>query len=445
MDGIGTAVDGQLANLGRSLPASASQGGFPPLVGGSPEPPTGAPDDTGNPSPFLIQGNKSVADLEVVTGHEVPSQDICSVVSSEPSLSESKKAVDLPTRLGRYAAKVARSGVMGKWIQSQPKWQNYHPVARVVAECGSYLRFRNFFQRDQVRLVGANSCCKAMLCPFCAGLRGARHLAKAIEKIRAVMGADGQLVPYLWTGTIRDEVRCRDMYQRLRGYLSKMLESRRNALKGIRCSSAWAKFEGGIVSFEVKRGKNSGLWHIHFHAIVLGRPGLDPREFQQAWSDLVGYWAQSDLRPFRSTEKLLRDRDAIETDQALADDLQEVFKYAVKCSDMTTEDNFEAFRELQGQRLIRGFGNLYNVKFADEDVLDDVDDLVDEPYIDLFFNLIAGKYVQGGAKMVRPGSPLSERPVACRVSTVDGPSVEKVFDVVDQGRSKHGCSTGVDG
>lgn len=345
------------------------------------------------PLSFLIHTNKSggrCGSLNTVT----PSvnKDASSVIpnSEAENLQEPDGIFSLPRRLDRYAGKVSRSIQMGQWIASQARWKNWHPVGRRVAACGSYLQFHEYFRKDAIRLIAANNCCNALLCPFCAGLRGARHLKKAIQKIRAVMTDGAKLVPYLWTVTIKDESGCKAMYKRLRGLIGKVLQMRRDSFKANRVASAWAGFDGGIISVEVKKGKNSKQWHLHAHAIILGASGLDPVTFQRAWSDLVGYWAQSDLQPLRCTEQLLADRDSPETEAALAKDLQEVFKYAVKCSDMDPEDNFEAFRELQGQRLIRTFGSLYGLKLADDDVVDTVDDLEGEPYRDLWFNLISG-------------------------------------------------------
>jgi hypothetical protein len=361
-----------------------------------------------NTPSFLIQvinaGGCATREVGALPSDDV---DTTSLVSDE-ELRGPSDGGDIQERLEGFAKKVGRSSLMGKWILNQPNWKLFHPVARRVCSCGSYLIYRNYFRVKQWRLAGANTCCCSLLCPFCAALRGARHLGKALTKIQQAVKAQPDLVPYLWTATIKDEPKCGPMFRKLERLLQKVFQIRRDSRAGKRVPSVFCNLEGGIVSFECKRGKGSGLWHVHFHAIVLAPAGLHQHFFRGAWSQMVGYHAQTDLQPFRCQSRMLSDPGSAETEAALAQDAQEVFKYAVKFSDMTPEDNFEAFRELRGKRLIRGFGCLHKLQFADDDVLDSVDDLASEPYLELFFNLVpssAGgrRYVNTKSQMVKPG------------------------------------------
>jgi hypothetical protein len=409
---ISVARNGQLANS----PSPVLQVVGEPLPEGL--------DGVKNASLFLIQTNKS--------GGFGASQEEKSSYNENDSTSVPRESdppggdgiAGLAGRLERCAAKAGRSKLMGEWITSQPRWRNFFPVGRRVAACGSYLLFHDYWRKDQIRLMSANFCANALLCPFCATLRGARHMGKAIQKIQSVMAAEPGLVPYLWTGTIKDESTCGKMHKRIKGLLAKVLQSRRDSKKVSHRYSCWSKFHGGIVSFEVKRGSGSQLWHIHFHAIVLSQPGLDPDEFKRAWSDVVGYWAQSDLRPLRSTQLLVERPGEDATKDALAKDLQEVFKYAVKCSDMVPEDNFEAFRQLKGRRLISAFGSLFGLKFADDDIADD--GIENEPYRKLLFDFVSSGpkpfYQLQSVKVVRP-----EDPVRRYRETIDGVTTEKII------------------
>ena len=64
----------------------------------------------------------------------------------------------------------------------------------------------------------------------------------------------------------------------------------------------------------------------------------------------------------------------------------EVFKYALKTSDMEVQDQFEAYTQLKGKRLIRSFGNLFGVK-VQEDLNDDIEtELEAERWVDVLFN-----------------------------------------------------------
>lgn len=298
---------------------------------------------------------------------------------------EDEASKNLPSRLEKYARQTADAVKFGNWLVDQGKrWERYRPIGRRVASCGSHLVFHDYYDANKVKLVDANNCCAALLCPFCAGRRAVNHLRNTIPKLRAVLKEGAGLVPYLLTITIKDEARCRDMYHKLRGLWSKVIQLRREARKGKRVANAWGKIEGGIMSFEVKRGSGSGLWHIHGHALVVGPPGLVGHEFQLAWSEVVGYWAQADLRSLSCSPLLAVDPDSAETEKVLAKDLMEVFKYALKFNAMTFDDRFQAYRDLVGERLVRSFGAMRGVVLEDE-FTDDITDLANQPYYRLVY------------------------------------------------------------
>lgn len=67
----------------------------------------------------------------------------------------------------------------------------------------------------------------------------------------------------------------------------------------------------------------------------------------------------------------------------------EVFKYAVKFSDLSLADNWEAAQLLKGRRLLNSFG-LFRGVVIPESLLDEpLDDL---PYWDRFYRYINGHY-----------------------------------------------------
>jgi hypothetical protein len=362
--------------------------------------------------PFLIHTAKAggrSASADRIQGYNQDSQSESEIglvreADQEPVQAEGLDA--LPERLEKYARQTADSAAFGRWLGSQVGWKRYQPIGRRVACCGSHLVFHDYYRRDLVKLIAANNCCVALLCPFCAGRRAVRHLQNTIPKLRHVLAGDRKLTPYLLTITIRDEPGCRDMFQRIRALWSKCIAMRREARAGKRARCAWGKLEGGVMSFEVKRGSGSGLWHIHGHAVVVGREGLTNHEFQSAWSDLVGYWAQCDLRPLKSAAQLELAPESPVTDKAIAKDLMEVFKYALKFNAMDFPDRFQAFRDLQGERLVRAFGVFRGLKLEDE-FFDDAVGLEAEPYLRLVYAAIGGaekrKYVLRRSQRVLPG------------------------------------------
>jgi hypothetical protein len=85
--------------------------------------------------------------------------------------------------------------------------------------------------------------------------------------------------------------------------------------------------------------------------------------------------------------RLELDPESAETEKAVAEDLMEVFKYALKFNAMTFEDRREAFEKLQGKRMVSAFGAFYGIKLEDE-FGDDLEALEMEPYIRLVYAAI---------------------------------------------------------
>ena len=107
-----------------------------------------------------------------------------------------------------------------------------------------------------------------------------------------------------------------------------------------------------------KRGKGSGLWHPHAHAVWLCYEAPDASKLAQEWHGWTGDSYIVDVRPFHDQHDV-------------AGGFAEVFKYALKFSDLPLDDNWQAFRELSNRRLVDSFGLLRGVVVPEE--------LTDEP------------------------------------------------------------------
>ena len=88
----------------------------------------------------------------------------------------------------------------------------------------------------------------------------------------------------------------------------------------------------------------------------------------------------------------------------------EVFKYAVKFSDLPESLTFEAYEALKGSRLVASFGDFRGIEipeeFEDETFTDDL------PFIDMLYRFVRGQKGQQGwysyteIKRKMSGSPL---------------------------------------
>lgn len=311
----------------------------------------------------------------------------------------------LPGRLERYARQTGDAVLFGRWLARQKASRREKRVGGCVAGCGSWLMFHDYAQVQRVKLASANFCGTHLLCPFCCGRRASRNLQIAVPKVRQLLRArPSELTPYLLTVTIRDESHCRSMFLHLSRAWGQVVALRREARSRKRSHNIWAELDGGVMSFETKRGSGSGQWHVHGHGVVLGPQGLSSKEIQSAWSDVVGYWAQADLRELRSAWLLRNEPGAADAEQFLAEDLMEVFKYSLKFNAMTFDDRLSAFRALGGQRMVRAFGSLFGLKL-DSELADDVSEFEGLPYRELVFRAI-GSPQERSYQFVRASSVL---------------------------------------
>jgi hypothetical protein len=84
----------------------------------------------------------------------------------------------------------------------------------------------------------------------------------------------------------------------------------------------------------------------------------------------------------------------------LAGDFVELAKYALKFSELTPADNWQAFRTLTGRRLVDAFGWLRGVE-VDPSLTDDGLDAGDAPYFEIVAKHLGGEYRQASRRIVR--------------------------------------------
>lgn len=257
----------------------------------------------------------------------------------------------LPNRLSRYAGAHQRALLMADYASGI----NEHAMARKLTDCGHYLLFRHYTAIDEVRLHAASLCRKHLLCPLCAIRRGQKALEAYVARVEHVQATKGPLRAFHVICTVKDGEDLLERFNHLRGIMRRMTQARRDYLCNPqkRPHVEFAKAVGGVHSIEVKRGKNSGLWHPHVHMIWLCHEAPDEEKLREEWKSWSRDSWSCKVVPFH--------------DQAdLISGFQEVFKYALKFSDMALPDNWEAFQKLSGKRLVDSFGCLRGVVIPDE-------------------------------------------------------------------------------
>ena len=268
----------------------------------------------------------------------------------------------LPQKVDRYskAKKIALD--VANYMSTV---EGLQATAKRVDSCGDYLVFRHYFTVDKVRLHGARLCMKHLLCPLCAIRRGAKALKAYLDRWECIHAEKPSLKPYLITLTVKDgedlAERFKHLYKSQQELWKRKQRGRVSSLDGV---------VGAVWSYEVKRGKGSGLWHPHLHMIALAENQPDQIALGQEWKNITGDSHIVDVRPISQTDPV--------------SGFLEVFKYAVKFTDQPPADTVHCWQTLATKRLIGSSGAFRGVIVPDT-LLDDPEGFQDLPYVTLFY------------------------------------------------------------
>lgn len=280
----------------------------------------------------------------------------------------------LPSRLDRYAQARARALVNLSHLRELQTGEDLTRIQAAMAECGGYLVFRHYHTADRVNLAGANFCKVALLCPLCAVRRGAKSLKAFLERYQVIMAAHPALKLSLVTVTVKNGPDLAERHAHLKKAVSAVLARRRKALAGGRVDTEWSKAVAIVGSYEVTNRGNG--FHPHVHMLVLHHDRLDAQAMKEEWLRVTGDSHVLRIDPARHPDDPARD-------------FLEVFKYAVKFSDLTPAQNVEAWQTLRGKRLLFSVGLFRGVEIPDELTDECPDDL---PYIEMFYRYLCGAY-----------------------------------------------------
>jgi hypothetical protein len=147
--------------------------------------------------------------------------------------------------------------------------------------------------------------------------------------------------------------------------------------------------QGGVYSVELTHNPATG-WHPHVHAIWLSSdPSMQEEStkfrLSSEWHQITSDSFVCDLRPIQAQAGLPDDIDPH------AGGFAEVFKYAMKPSELGADLLIEAYPHLAGKRLIGSFGLFRGVPEPD-DLADDLSTLDGLPYEEFLAHFVAGAY-----------------------------------------------------
>jgi len=290
-------------------------------------------------------------------------------------------------RLERLGTAKKRGGAMGSWIsreseeiRNQYLRKRQNRIGQEVQDCSTHLVFRHYLATDAVRLAQVHTCKKHLLCPVCAILRAGKSLRRYVEAIQAAVEA-GE-VPYLVTHTVKNSDDLRERSRHVLSSYRKMVNYRRR-YESMRRGEGWqlAGVEGGLYSLEVKRGQAGG-WHPHIHALWLLPAGkrLNVDDLRDLWQKVTKDSHVFNVKPI------------VDKGEGIISACLEVLKYALKFSDLSFGDNWQASQDLKGLRLTASFGSLYGIKEQEAGPDEEIEE-EDQPYIEYVARWIGSRYL----------------------------------------------------
>lgn len=266
-------------------------------------------------------------------------------------------------RLARMERAKVRTDAMVDYLRNPFQWGNNVAAqewaktkAGALSRCGAYVIFRRYLddvEGDDLKLRCRCFCHQYKGCGICAACdmyKLAEGYREKVEQVKAHGGAPFGVSHFVFT--IRNGESLSESFEFLRASFQKLQARRRDYMKKGWGLTEFRKLEGGAGTYEVGRGKNSGLWHPHIHLIGMQSKFIDQNNLSAEWKEITQGRGQ-----FVYIKAMTRVR------------YLEVFKYILKFGGIPIEDNVTAWRYLEGRQLRFCFGNLRGVE-VDENYLD---------------------------------------------------------------------------
>lgn len=294
----------------------------------------------------------------------------------------------LPDRLKRYALAHERTLVNLSHVNLKLKLLNdsdsfKHHLEKLrprLVQCGHYLGFKHYYTIGKVRLTAADFCKTHLLCPLCAIRRGSKLLEAYIQRYEIIMQENKGLKMSMLTLTVKNGEDLAERFNHLKKAVETVLERRRKTLAGARgYDSEFAKIAGLVGSYEVTKDGGKGEiketgWHPHAHIMVLHSERFDYKALQAEWLKITGDSHVLNVTPAKNPKDP-------------AKDFLEVFKYAVKFTSLTPEQNLDAYEVLRGRRLVFSAGLFWGVDVPESQYDEELAEL---PYFELLYKYIVG-------------------------------------------------------
>jgi len=293
-------------------------------------------------------------------------------------------------------------------------------------------------------VVNGNFCKQHAVCPVCADRSQNKRRARFNEPIKAQASLvkEGKRYAYIVTFTVTDGESLSERLSHLKESKLAWRKQGQRRKSGFSRGEA-AKIKAGIGTIEIKRGSDSGLWHVHAHELIFTNEPLDyqiydqqikkelhkkygsaiPKEalssaametavFQgqdvsvskisKEWLKATGGDSMSiDVSPLQhvpknASYKKQRKCASMSFEQSIAYQAKEVIKYMSKPSENSPLDMVTIITDTFNKRMVSTYGEFRGVPGNDYEVETSPDN---ETYVivwdkkqDTYLNPIPGKY-----------------------------------------------------
>jgi len=285
------------------------------------------------------------------------------------------EAERLPNKIQRYSRARERAVVILEHVAEQyqqTKNPYFQKLGHKLLDCGNYLSFRHYYTVDKVRLHAASFCKKHLYCPLCAIRRASKQLGAYMQRYKAIMAENPHLRPVMITLTVKNGEDLEERYNHLVKGVQVLNRKRTRARTGSRDKTEFSKIEASVGSYEFTNKGNG--WHPHVHIAALVTDSIDQKTLSAEWLKATGDSYIVDVRPIGQIQEPIKG-------------FLEVFKYALKFSDLTPAQQVEAATTLNGRRLLFSTG-LFRGTVVPESLMDEP--LEGLPYIKLFYRYLHG-------------------------------------------------------
>lgn len=265
-------------------------------------------------------------------------------------------------------------------------------AATKLKGCGQFLLFKNFYTIDQIKLSKFHVCGQHLLCPMCAGIRAARSMNRYLQRIDEIMRQNRKLKPVLITLTVKNGEDLQERFEHLTGSFRTLLSRYRDYKKKGRGFNQFCKIDGGFYTTEYTFNKTTNQWHPHIHIFALISDWIDQEELAETWHEITLDSYIVDVRRVKRSK-----------DKGYSEGVAEVCKYALKFSDLSLENTWDAFLTLKGKRLTGSFGSMHGVKIPEKAV--DEMPLEDLPYMEMLYRFVFDKKSYYNLEMTKDVKP----------------------------------------